>query len=173
MKLGLKHIASYFPYGLKVHHTDLDEEVTITTEIVMLSQDCIGFNDGCDYYFNPQDMDESNPIVKPILRPLSDLTKEIDGVVGIVELAKIAAEYWGVDFDVDKISPFGNGVLSKDGHEFGFTGLEFYFLDDEEGSIEINQLTYFEYLFAHHYDVHGLIEQGLAVDKESILKLKK
>ena len=162
MKLELKHIVPYLPYGLKCRVKDKGK--TKFSELSGIYNDC-----SC-VFFDIIESQQGFSEVKPILRPLSDLTKEIDGVVGIVELAKIAAEYWGVDFDVDKISPFGAGVCSTDGCEFGFTGLEFYFLGDEKDSIEINQLTYFEYLFENHYDVYGLIEKGLAIDINTIEK---
>ncbi len=30
------------------------------------------------------------------------------------------------------------------------------------------QIDLFDYLFSHHYDVYGLIDKGLAIDKRSV-----
>jgi hypothetical protein len=164
--LELKHIAPYLPYGLKcqiggyVNREILGYRRDAKGDVKLLCNDST--DRGMKAYYHID-------CCKPILRPMSELTKPLpDCTIPIVGLAKIAAEYWGVDFEVDKISPFGAGVRSIDGHEFGFTGLEFYFLDDEEDPIEINQLTYFQYLFEHHFDVYGLIDEGLAIDINTI-----
>jgi len=65
MKLELKHLAGYLPYGLKGIHLGNSVEMTIhifTEDIKENSISILGFFNEC----------------KPILRPLSDLTKEIE-----------------------------------------------------------------------------------------------
>ena len=68
MKLELKHLAPYLPYGLKIRcfrkgEKLFLEDIILTGEILdyILSEDANRYN----YH-------------KPILRPLSDLTKEIE-----------------------------------------------------------------------------------------------
>lgn len=70
--LKIEHLAPYLPYGLKVQFAEFDEMGNQTggiTELETLSLEHAGFKDSPDYYF---DWEEDNPIIKPILRPLSD-----------------------------------------------------------------------------------------------------
>lgn len=107
----------------------------------------------------------------PLLRPMSDLYKEINGKIGIVELIHIA--YGAKSSDIENCKVIKNGdeykvqyqsSISKD---ILFTIEMFYsngiwiYLDDGDREI-INTLPIFEYLFSHHYDVFGLHRQGLA-----------
>ena len=166
-KLELKHIAPYLPYGLKIKHESIDEDATEICNLESLSLDCITFDNGCDYYF--EDSDYDNPIIKPLLRPLSDLYKEIDGIVGIVELAKIS-------FDMGDNNPLvteGAGVYDCrfDDKIFLFNSVGLYFsayrsTDNMYWSHIAcpNQLEMFTYLFQHHYDIFNLIGQNLAID---------
>lgn len=67
MKLELKHLAGYLPYGLKYKNTKNDNihtARTLSTEINMVD---FGWGDAMDMHE-----------VIPIFRPLSDLTKEIE-----------------------------------------------------------------------------------------------
>lgn len=76
-KLELKHIAPYLPYGLKVE---------FNRKIYPKKRECQVLT------INTLRLCEEAPSkfsIKPLLRPLSDLYKEIDGVVGIVEIAKM------------------------------------------------------------------------------------
>lgn len=53
MKLELKHLAPYLPYGLKVQHTEYGENDTIIIdEVESINKECITFKRGCDYYFD-------------------------------------------------------------------------------------------------------------------------
>lgn len=174
-KLELKHIAPYLPYGLKVQHESIDEDVTEICNIESLSLDCVTFDNGCDFYFDDSEYD--NPIIKPLLRPLSDLYKEIDGVVGIVEIAKMLS---GTVL-VDKIDGCCTNLsYFKCTFEDGFEELiinencegwyRSYFDKNQPstGRNVINQFEVFTYLFQHHYDVWDLIGQNLAIDKSKI-----
>ena len=85
-KLELKHLAPYLPYGLKIYHK---KEVFELTGIkphcgsTMLSFDGVGIAWG---YINN---------CKPILRPLSDLTKEyLEKNHGIVNEDDEGYEMW-------------------------------------------------------------------------------
>ena len=153
MKLELKHLVGYLPYGLKVQtNKGLLELTTIKNGEPEYPFWCETFGD-----FENEDYNYSRlkgyrgrgfaiEDVIPILRPLSDLTKEIDGVVHFVELAKM--------FD---------GSM----HSFSFSYGD-CFLKPKNGSIKISDIHLFGYLFQHNFDVYGLIERGLAIDVNTI-----
>jgi len=75
MKLEPKHIAPYFLYGLKgIVTTPIHKEMDYLETISCLPDELITLQINGDWYFN----DEYNEFdFKPILRPLSDLNKEI------------------------------------------------------------------------------------------------
>ena len=142
MKLELKHIAQYLPYGLTV-------------------QWCNGEIEDIGIYRVPSAILTNS---KPILRPISDLYKVIDGVIHIVELAKIANIEVSEDFYI-----FYGEILatsSNSGDDFWFKDGMFVHVPcfNDNSSIVKNQLQLFEYLFQHHFDVFGLIDKGLAID---------
>lgn len=75
-KFELHHLVGYLPYGVKGKVTDLEENETWYDEIetVCFRDNILTFKDAVDVY-----LDEPNETVfKPILRPLSDLIKEIE-----------------------------------------------------------------------------------------------
>lgn len=131
MKLELKHILPYLGSELEVFDA-LNQKVKI-----------IGFKDqtyfienGSRYaYADIQDC-------KPILRPLSDLTKEID-VNGekFVPIEKV--QDWNTSIDFAK---------------------EFKALLEDERWLSTTSYLLVELLFEWHFDVFGLIEKGLAID---------
>lgn len=120
---------------------------------------------------------------KPILRPLSDLTKEIehDGEI-FVPLEKLGQEFIGDGFFEDGL--FGWGQATGGGDE-----QDYYLLIETDDNDELcfyvwsgcpredfsccteqNILSY-KYvmqLIKWHYDVFGLIEKGLAIDINTI-----
>ena len=148
MKLELKTLAPYLPYGLKIRYIERNET----------------------HIFNSYNIDavcsEQNHL-KPILRPLSDLTKEIEvngeKFVPIVELSKIA-------YSERKIKAFSkNGVIYN--HLVGFVDFDynpeqFSFVSrhyNKEmnciGNFNVpNQLLLFNKLFEWHFNVLNLPE---------------
>lgn len=90
-----------------------------------------------------------------------------DGRIPAIELAKIAnpKTTW-------TLQPECNFPLSDIGELFAWTidEDEFYFhLEWKDYSKHyFNQLGCFQYLFKNHYDVFGLIDKGLALDKTKI-----
>jgi len=126
MKLELKHLAGYLPYGLEVYHK---------TWIQALIMDCSGATIDS---ISILDVAEYS---KPILRPLSDLTKEIE-VNGekfvpkdiIEELHSSECIRW---------------ILCNDIYECKYHVIE--------------------KLLEWHFDIYGLIENNLAIDKNTIL----
>lgn len=106
----------------------------------------------------------------PILRPLSDLTKEIkhkgEKLVPIIELAKIeglffieiSTEYYGVFAENKRISfLFRDGIFQK--------GRINYQEDAWIEDVQIEkQFDLFLKLIEWHFDIAGLIEKGEAID---------
>jgi hypothetical protein len=119
---------------------------------------------------------------KPILKPLSMLTKEIEHngekFVPLVELAKISyAKYWHKN----------NLVNFRDEKWVQVTGYYKFRYNDSRKSFECikhntndeytecdcfvpSQIELFQKLFEWHFDVFGLIDKGLAIDINSLNK---
>lgn len=121
--------------------------------------------DGSAVFCDIVESDKGFSSVKPVLRPLSDLLLEINGVVGLVELAKIHDEKteWTLD-----LSEFAlKYAYDKKNPQiwFDFQNNSFYAGFDSYGDYPVNnQYKLFEYLFKNHYDVFGLIEKCEAID---------
>jgi len=134
MKLELKHLAPYLPYETKFSCEKTEDEFVVGLLIgldamenvaVIFSDEFIG---ATSLGIAPCHLDK----IKPILRPLSDLTKEI--------------EHNGEKFVPSTIFP-----------EHGPYDTAF--------KIQ-NRLPYsvVAILFEWHFDVFGLIDEGLAID---------
>jgi len=79
-KLTANDLKMYLGTGLKVQHTTMHEDIAKhghideICEIEMIGNECVTFTGNCcDFYF---DDNEPDCEIKPILIPLSDLTKE-------------------------------------------------------------------------------------------------
>lgn len=122
------------------------------------------YNDGECSFFDTVESDHGFESVKPILRPISDLVREIDGKIGLVELAKISFPEtdWTLDlsdFAIKVAYDKKNPQVWFDYNNGFYAGFDIY------GDYHINnQIELFEYLFANHYDIAGLINQGKAID---------
>ena len=141
MKLELKHLAPYLPYGLKmisINHFEGDEIPWEKWKLCSLS------TDNKDSQFDEWWGDDGDNFrldsgFKPILRPLSDLTKPLENGKSLDKVFK---------------------------SEFGFvlpTKQEFF-------NISVCEWRELEYLFKHHFDVFGLIDKELAIDINTLEK---
>lgn len=155
MKLELKHLAPYLPYGLiiKVGNISVAE---LTTD------------------FTDHDHIKVSPVLsveayQPILRPLSDLTKEIThkGEV-FVPMQKLLDIINGPD--ADTFSQEGRYHILTANYEkwaFGYkNGFGFYFNSNGSGwdlDYVIPQLEFFNKLHEWMFDTNGLIESELAI----------
>jgi hypothetical protein len=149
MKLELKHLAGYLTYGLKVINIQNNKEFKL--EINFLS------------YFI-----KNIEIYKPILRPLSDLTKEIEvngeKFIPIIELAGIGSyspkNRWSIDERNLK-------VKHESGGEFYFTSDKSFVYKESDKwkdfGVACNQFDLFQKLNEWYIDFNGLIEKGLAI----------
>lgn len=140
-KLELKHLAPYLPYRLMVwnQYSGRKEEML---SCGCSTVECFGrLKTVSDHY----DYDE----IKPILRPLSDLTKEID-VNGekLNPTDELFIEFGG-----------GHGNIGN----FINTFIQSIIIDPLSNSYQILQK-----LHEWHFDTQGLIEANLAIDINTI-----
>ena len=122
MKLELKHLSPYLPYGLKISCNN--DNVIEMGAYPSPKRKLIDIESVC-----------GTPEWKPILRPLSDLTKEIE-------------------HNGEKLSKRTMEVIK----------------DRDWGLIHFCPHHDVKKLFEWHFDVHGLIEAGLAIDINTLEK---
>jgi hypothetical protein len=155
MNLELKNLSPYLPYGLKAIYNEENEENTVVTILGTCILDKerhyqIKFKDGIVGLFIAND-------IKPILRPLSDLTKISDEVlinehtINILLQEKHNQEY---------------GIFShyKGQLDIELDGEPDLRYDSNKSISFFTILTIQEQLLKGHYDIFGLIEKGLAID---------
>jgi len=128
MKLELKHLAGYLPYELKIKCGEITRATltldTVTSELISVKEILL------------------NNAFKPILRPLSDLTKEIEvngkKFVPVLEFRKI----------------HDTSASNEDIQE----GISDQLKTDSVPHWIVKKL------YEWHFDIHGLIENNLAID---------
>lgn len=178
--LELKDISAYLPYGLKVQDRDMD--------IWLLSQ--LGNADPCmdgdiglctdDGSYQQYDyLDE----IKPILRPMSDLTKEIthrgETFVPMVEIGKLLGYDNLKKYEIDGVVEYGFETRYADdaqGYIFGWHqasqsfGVWYDEIDEDSPSVEklVMNVCAFDKLAEWMFDYRGLIPAGLAVDVNTL-----
>ena len=180
MELELKHLAPYLPYGLNIlskrHFCKYGEQT-------ILEVNGIAFQDTADIPYWQYEFVYDNDLkfsninkkgFKPMLRPISDLTKEIEvngeKFVPLVEIIKHLnfkfLRYEIKDNSLDVV--FDNKPQTKERFWFSnFKGTSFY-------CSNMNKLMYKDIygamnkLFEWHFDVFGLIEKDLAIDINSL-----
>lgn len=151
-KLELKDVCGYLPYDLMCYCNKYPKEPVNVTGLK---------NNGLFFFGKIGNADICVDEIKPIFRPMSDLTKEITHkgkkFVPIVELAKISfPKYWIID----------NGCAESD------TGWWFWYDEDTFSfavygtisNIVPNQLILFDKLSEWMFDYRGLIEKSLAIN---------
>lgn len=145
MKLELKHLAPYLPYGLKIQHI-ISGEIKKFEGIMEYFEDDTFFL----YWVKNNGTLASSSNYKPILRPLSDLTKEIE-IYG--------EENWkNIPMDI------------IDGKSCSLVGGKEFKIMLKNGTYNIYELRYatYNFLLENHFDVFGLIEQNLAINKNEL-----
>jgi hypothetical protein len=145
--IKLEEITGYLPYGLKVMHLGVVYPVDGMRAIYIILND---HGDTMSAYYDS---------IKPILRPLSDLTKEIEingeKFVPLVELARIQYpqfglknKFWYEDYpnfcSVCDYTAMNTRVWKK--------------------SIGHNEFRFIQKLYQWHFDIFGLIDRGDAID---------
>lgn len=158
MKIELNHITPYLPYGLKIQSTlgikELHYDRFLDNKLMVIDVLKATFNE------------------KPILHPLPDLTKEIevDGekFISIEKLLDIESQcnWSSSDYLSIGVGRYEWWVRLKDSQTvFGYNSITgFYSMVDSNFKLVHNQLKLFNKLFEWHFDVFRLIENGLAID---------
>jgi len=163
-KLTLEHIAPFLPYGLNATtkecgyklpengiitswqgHGNIDEQIVIST--------------GDGYYLSS--VEKTVPILRSmnLAQPITVDGKEI---VPIVELAKMHFPNYQWEITNRKYVVCGESAF-----EFSENGFYYWDKDGQVGHIP-NQIVLFKWLYAHKFDVDGLIEKGLAIDVNTL-----
>lgn len=124
MKLELKHLAGYLPYGLKYY---TKSRINDKNGFAKLNASCI------NHVLNNQ--------FKPILRPLLDL-------------------------DIHKMRSNNNYPAL----EVFQSDVDFLFKLNQCWDAQTFDYTIFEYLLKEHFDIFGLIKQGLAIDINTLIE---
>ena len=146
MKLELKHLAPYLPYGLKLRQETLGN-FTSDDNIIKIEKLTLNSVGMC------LEKRYRQVSCKPILRPMSDLDRyglagEDDYSLLTVLNKKLPKEYnidRDLDFEIENLSYSNNQYLSAR-HAF----------------------VVYDFLIENHFDVFGLIDTGLAIDINSV-----
>jgi hypothetical protein len=148
MKLEIKHLAPYLPYGLNGIYK-LSDVINLLDgqkdEIrdKKLASDCVPF---------------FLSYCKPILRPLSDLTKQISDNKGRKFI--LAKQLWSVsENDEDVFELFG--TLPE------YWDISLRALISDYRNVDYGDI---QKMLKYHFDIFGLIDQGLAIDINTLDK---
>lgn len=182
-KLEIKHLATYLPYCLRfmakgdiweMNRIDNLDTYTVWACIIWDTKKLAYIPEinhkalYCGHGFQLKE-------VKPILRPLSDLTKEIEhNGERFVPLKRITKEY----YDPDNETIFDNENLFKivdnkycypsnnkrTSHWWLSYNEESISFDNQEVESVLPQYGLLQKLFEYHFDVFGLLEHDLAID---------
>ena len=170
MKLELKHLASYLPYGLNIKDVKHGSVFEALHFITTPHQDFSLFKGNLDQLINDK-------YLKPVLFPLSSLTKEItvngETFVPIKKLfelhhcgMRIKERLQCFSFNKNKIKYDDFNCAITDGiYMFGYSnygGFQAIDTDEYKNYTVINQLELLMKLFEWKFDVFELIEAGLA-----------
>jgi hypothetical protein len=165
-KLELKDIVGYLPYDLQVYNEQQDSKIDT---IIGIFKGTFDFE-----YWSPLNSDIEN--YKPILHPISDLTKpiKVDGYnegkefIPLVELAKKSDDIVS-EYSLEIIKSVPNCIEIGDGYILQYLGHSFMCFDKDDAQYSpINNVHLFDLLNQWHFDYRNLIEDGLAVDINTI-----
>lgn len=163
-KLELRHICGYLPWGLRA---DVNSKIFLNPTLIGLRKIFADFN----YYGSNISFEIEK--VKPLLLPLSALTEPLeDGTVPAIEIAKLCDN--GHNHSISKIKTYtGLIIVSTDICDYveNVTIRISHGISVEMGGSYVTITTaqrIFEYLYSKHFDIYGLIDSGLAIDKRTI-----
>lgn len=160
MKLELKHLAPYLPYGLNIYNSafmfrsnwnenEIGVMIGVTDNIQNETFDIVMIRERDKYK-----LQDSRNHFKPVLRPLSDLTKEIDyglSTYSFIDLFEIG--------DCDGcVYEFEHGNIKT------IESLESISRHNSYNDINYLPSAVVNMMIEYHFDVFGLIEQNLAID---------
>ena len=162
MKLELKHLAPYLPYNLQMAYIIRGKIV----EIGDLNKVFIYRNEThpIRYGINYNDA-EHEWMFKPILRPIGSMTKEEAYELGTILISK--ADMEDKEIGIGEMTLMGvtyPTIMYKDQEDEDYS-VTIQFSSIGISGIDLIPYEAHEWLFKHHFDVFGLVEKGLAIDK--------
>ena len=155
MELELKHITPYLPYELQVDYNGkvwYTDSVILYNRVVLLTEDASTSASICE--------------VKPILRPLSSMTKEEAYEFGVLLTSEVEMDYKEVG-NGSKMVLMGSiypTIMYQDKVDEDYSFM-IQFSPTGIRGIELIPYDAYEWLFNHHFDVFNLIDKGLAIAK--------
>lgn len=157
MQLEIKHLAPYLPYGVWMQIIDYPFKGTNSRRLLEL--DC-----GHDFHLH---LKQGN--VRLELRPLSDLSKEIEvnGERFIPIMVMFGgADYAKYDYNINIIDkPILGKYIQISVKDLGDPCISFGLKNINNNMLNLDN---WELLFKWHFDVFNLIENGLAVDVNTL-----
>ena len=166
MKLELKHLAPYLPYGLEVNANDSDLGIkNFTGEISSWEYYNTRFNVWSEYKLESHMVSIKN--IKPILRPISSMTKEEAYEFGILTVGRTDME--DKEIGVGEMKLMGDTyptIIYQDQEDEEYSVIiQFSSIGVCMGGIVMISYEAYEWLFKNHFDVFNLIENNLAIEK--------
>ena len=153
MKLELKHIAPYLPYDLQMAYIVKGEIIEAgNLNRVSINRD---ENHPIRYGINYNDA-VHEWMFKPILRPISSMTKEEAYEFGVLLISEADMEDKEVGIGEMTLMGVTYPIIAYKDKEFSSIGIS---------GIDLIPYEAYEWLFKHHFDVFGLIGKGLAISK--------
>jgi len=156
MKLELKHLSPYLPYELKIQvraYPDPIQSYNKGNKGKLISIDLTGIS-----YSHTNKIWKASGYsfesIKPILRPLSDLTSGV--------CIRMFKEVHGSRDDISCNDSRKKRFVHWSNDEFGVEGI--MRILDKMGRLCRMSKDEFEWLYKNHYDLDGLIPEGLALD---------
>ena len=158
-------LAMSLPYGLKcctAEITRINDLISCHFGNMVLAR--VKPNDNVDF---PLPIEQ----IKPIVRPLSDLTKEIEHkgekFVPIIELAKVAFTNSRYSFKLSEgLDKFVWIDDDWNNFKFYFEGYNFHY--DGYNRFIPNQFKLYQKLIEWHFDIADLISKGEAIDVNTL-----
>jgi hypothetical protein len=154
--LELEHILPYLPYSLKIidkYGNKCNISYLSKKKIAYISIRGIGEVQKLTWTYSAT---RTKPLIKPILKPLSDLTKD--------KYFKLSGETEGQCFGFWYGKYNGDSDKREFIHHEGYSS-KVYFLNNGYGQFPYRMMQFF---FKNHFDIFGLIPKGLAIDINTI-----
>jgi len=152
--MELKEIAGYLPYELKVYAESINKSFTIVSSQPRKVENERTVSEFLQY----------SKELKPFLRPLSQLEKEIvikgyNDDIPFIPMNEIKYKFSyteedELEFDGEDFTFVFEGDISNDG------GYEF----ERTRQVCSHKLSMFDYLYQWYFDIYGLIEKNEAID---------
>lgn len=149
MKLEIKHLTPYLPYNLRLTKEDWGK---IGKLVPFVKQDFKGLQIEIDYALSTK--------AKPILRPLSDLTKEDFKEELYQYYQTLGIDVKLVNYDSGNDNPFDITLTVT----YKMMGEVYTDCLINRGSTSETPYHIIVWLCENHFDLFGLIEKGLAID---------